>query len=364
MFGPRGTGKTSWLQTHFPLAFRVDFLHEDTFLQLQASPSRLEGLLPSGFKDWVVLDEVQRIPAILNEVHRLIEAKKLRFALTGSSARKLRKQGANLLAGRAITESFFPLTAQELGSDFSLSRSLQTGHLPLAVQSEDPRAFLRSYVATYLREEIMQEGLVRNLGAFARFLEAASFSQAQYLNVSAVAHESSVERKVVEDYFQVLEDLLIGVRLPVFAKRAKRKTTKHPKFFFFDCGVYRAIRPQGPLDSHSEIDGPGLETLVLQELRALNSYLRWDYQIFCWRTAGAAPDEVDFVLYGSRGLHAIEVKRSARITAADLKGLLAFKKEYSLARLMLLYGGTREYSEQGVEILPIEQAVAQFHELF
>ena len=357
-------GKTSWLGENYPGALRFDLLSDEIYLALKSDPGRLAAQIPPGHKDWIILDEVQRVPEVLNEVHRLIESRKLKFVLTGSSARKLRRGGANLLAGRAYTEHMYPLTAKEMGAAFDLQRALRFGCLPGAVNGESPEAFLKSYVSTYLREEVQQEGLTRNVAAFARFLEAASFSQAQPLSISAVSRECAVERKVVEDYFQILEDLLIAVRLPVFTRKAKRKLATHPKFLYFDAGVYRAVRPRGPLDAEAEIDGPALETLVFQELRALNSYLRWDYSIFTWRTSIAPILEVDLVLYGERGLHAIEVKRSDRVRPEDLRGLKAFKKDYAPAKLWLYYLGNRRYHEDGVEILPLRECIGSFDELF
>ena len=191
-----------------------------------------------------------------------------------------------------------PLTCVELADDFDLRHSLQYGQLPSVYIDNDPRAFLSTYVKTYLREEVLQEGLTRNLGAFARFLEAVSFSQGMPLNISNVARECHVERKVVEDYVTILEDLLVAVRLPSFQKRAKRRVVTHPKFFFFDAGVYRAIRPRGPLDAPEEIDGPALETLLMQELRAHVAYRDLGYELFYWRTSAGV--EVDLVLCGDQ----------------------------------------------------------------
>jgi len=219
------------------------------------------------------------VPELLNEVHRLIEGRKARFVLTGSSARKLRGKGINLLGGRALTYQLFPLTAVELGTDFNLKRSVEFGHLPVACTEKEPQPYLESYVKTYLREEVQQEGLTRNLGAFARFLETASLSQTGQLNISEVARDSSVERKVVENYFHILEDLLLAQRLPVFTKRAGRRIVQHPKFYIFDAGVYRTIRPKGPLDGPEEIRGSALETLVYQELRANRSHFIHNVQV-------------------------------------------------------------------------------------
>lgn len=361
LFGPRGTGKTTWVKSSLPGAVYLDLLESGLFNDLAASPQRLEGFLPPRRDGWVVIDEVQRIPELLNEVHRLIEARACRFVLTGSSARKLRRGGTNLLAGRALTHSMHPLTALELGGDFDLQRSLEAGQLPSVHVERDPKAYLESYVQSYLREEIQQEGLVRSLGPFARFLEAASFSQASVLNISSVARDCGVERKVVESYFSILEDLLIAARVPVFAKKAKRRICAHPKFFFFDAGVYRTIRPKGPLDKPEQIEGHALETLVFQELRALNDCLRMGYSLHYWRTSDGR--EVDFVLYGERGILAIEVKRAARLSPSDFSGLDAFLTDYPMAKAFMLYGGGRRRREGSVELVPLQDALPRLPEL-
>jgi len=354
LFGPRGTGKTTWLKTTLKDSVYLDLLDASVHNSLFAYPNRLENYIPVDFNNWVVIDEIQRSPDLLNEVHRLIEARKLRFVLTGSSARTIRRKGTNLLAGRASTYTMFPLTAKELKADFELDRALERGLLPTAYIEDDFEEYLASYIQTYLREEVLHEGLTRNLGAFARFLEAASFSQGAPLNMSAVARECGVDRKVVENYFGILEDLLIGVRLPVFKKRAERRLTQHPKFYFFDAGVYRALRPRGPLDRPEEIDGATLETLVFQELRAINAIQKTGYDLYYWRTARQI--EVDFVLYGKSGLIGIEVKRSSKLRGSDFRGLKAFMKDYPMARAVMLYGGHRVMTEGGsIEIVPVDE---------
>ena len=352
LFGPRGIGKTTWLKAQFPDALYFDLLDSAVYNDLLAQPRRLGDMIPATWNKQVVLDEVQRIPALLHEVHRLIESRNINFALTGSSARKLVRKDVNLLAGRALTSFMHPLTVEELGKDFSLAHALQYGHLPSTFKEHDPVQYLKSYVTTYLREEVQQEGLTRNLAAFSRFLETASFSQAQILSISAIARECAVNRKVAEHYFFILEDLLIAKRIPVFTKKAKRRTVAHPKFYFFDVGVYRALRPRGPLDAPEHIDGPALETLVMQELMAMNDYHRWGYSIYFWRTAGG--HEVDIVLYGERGIVALEVKRGDRVTAENLGGLSAFLQEYPMAQAYFLHGGTREGWEKNIRILPVE----------
>lgn len=361
LFGPRGTGKTTWLKAQFPKALYFDLLDAEVYNDFIARPNQLSRMIPEGWDDWVILDEVQRVPALLHEVHRLIEARQLSFALTGSSTRKLVRGEANLLAGRALTSFMYPLTAEELGDDFSLRHAMSYGHLPSTFIEGDPKRYLEAYVTTYLREEVQQEGLTRNLGAFSRFLEAASFSQGQLLSISGIARECSVHRKIAEHYFSILEDLLLAERIPVFTKKAKRRLVAHRKFYFFDAGIYRTLRPHGPLDTSEDIDGASLETVVFQELRAINHYYQHGYQIFFWRTAGGL--EVDFVLYGPRGIIAIEVKRSARVTTAMFKGLASFLEEYPLARAYLLYGGDRERWEGKIRLLPVEKFLKQTNEI-
>ena len=281
--------------------------------------------------------------------------------MTGSSARKLRRRGVNLLAGRALTRFMHPLTAGELGRDFDLKRALRYGCLPFACTDPEPESYLKSYVTTYLREEVQQEGFARNLAAFARFLEAASFSQGSVLNIAAVARESAISPKVAEDYFSILEDLLIGVRLPIFTKRAKRRLAAHPKFYLFDAGVFHAIRPRGPLDAAEEIRGAALETLFLQQLRAVNDYLGLGYALHYWRTATG--DEVDFVLYGPRGLVAFEVKMMPRARPDDLRGLRRLREDYPQAKAFFVYTGSRRWHEGGVEIVPAVDAVRSLGDL-
>ena len=357
LFGPRGTGKTSWLKQNFPGALYFDLLEFDNFRTLMNNPQALESMIPVNYTNWIIIDEVQKVPILLDEVQRLIEKCRYRFILTGSSARKLKASGVNLLAGRALTYKMFPLTASELKQDFNFKRSLLYGHLPQAYGLKNPTRFLKSYVETYLKEEIQQESLTRNLPAFSRFLEAASFSQGSPLNVSGVARECGVNRKVVEEYFSILRDTLISFEIPVFTKRAKRDLLSSVKFYFFDAGVYRTIRPQGPLDSASEIDGATLETLILQELLACISYDELDFSLYYWHTRQHV--EVDFILYGRRGLIAIEVKRANKFRPEDLKGLKLFKEDYPMARAYLVYCGIKEVHYDGIDIVPAHLFLGQ-----
>jgi predicted AAA+ superfamily ATPase len=351
LFGHRGTGKTYWVKTHLARAVYIDLLDTEVYTLLLANPHRLLEFIPKDHQDWIVIDEVQRLPALLNEVHRLIEQERYAFVLTGSSARSLRKKGVNLLAGRALIYSMHPLTAQELGDQFELNHTLLYGLLPSILSEPDPKAYLKSYVHTYLREEVLQEGLTRNLSAFTRFLEVASFSQGQVLNMSVIAKDVGINQKNIANYFDMLDDLLLGIRLPIFTKRSKRQTIQHPKFYFFDVGVYQVLRPRGFIDTQAEIDGPGLETLFLQSVRAINDYYELEYQLYYWRTLSGL--EVDFVLNGPRGFYAFEIKRSQTVSQSDAKALRAFKQDFPDATLYLIYGGSRSYNFDDVRVLPM-----------
>lgn len=233
--------------------------------------------------------------------------------------------------------------------------------MPSVYTEADPKKYLEAYIRTYLEEEIRQEGLTRNLSAFARFLEAATFFQGSVLNISSVARECHVERKVVESYFSILEDLMIGYRIPVFSKKAKRRLVAHPKFYFFDVGVYRTLRPMGPLDAPEEVDRIALETLFLQELIALNSTLDLNYKIFYWRTSNGR--EVDFVLYGPKGMLSFEIKKSSRITSVMLGGLKSFLADYPMAKAYFVYAGDRRMYDDKIEIVPVSEALKNLRAL-
>jgi uncharacterized protein len=357
LFGPRGTGKTSWLKSHLPQALYLDLLDFNLYNSLSTNPGRLENLIPKNYQDWIIIDEVQRVPELLNEVHRLIEGQKFRFILTGSSARTLRRHGVNLLAGRALRYHMHPLIAQEMGDKFDFYHALQYGLLPMAATQEDPKKYLESYVQTYLREEVLQEGLTRNISSFARFLEIASFSQGSTVNVSEISRELGINRITVATYFDILEDLLLAIRISVFSQRAKRKMIAHDRFYFFDTGVYRIVRPMGPLDSPAEIDGAALETLFLQSLSAINDYKELGYTIHFWRTLTGL--EVDFVIYGPRGLHAFEIKRTNKISNKMLKGLREFGQDYPEAKLHFLFFGSRKEYHDEITAIPFEEALKE-----
>ena len=358
LLGPRGVGKSWFVSNKYKNALFFDLLHFETYTKFLTSPHLISDYIPSSFKGWVIIDEIQKNPNLLNEVHRLIEKRKLKFILTGSSARKLKSKNVNLLAGRALTEYMHPLTAEELKSDFHLKKSLAYGHLPMAYQSKNPKKFLSSYIHTYLKEEIHQESLTRSLPNFSRFLSTACFSQGAILNITNISRECSVHRKVVESYFSILRDTLLSYELKPFTKRSKRKLIQSVKFYFFDVGVFQALRSKGPLDSTTEKKGTALETLVLQEIIAQNNYKNLEYEVFYWRTQNHKY-EVDFILYGERGLKAVEVKLSNTIQSQDCKGLLEFLKDYPKAKPFLLYTGKKSYTLKDIHIVPVEKFLKQ-----
>lgn len=358
LLGPRGTGKTLWTKHQYPHALRIDLLDPENLRSFAARPERLiEVVEANPRRAQVIIDEIQKLPALLEVVHLLIERRTgHQFVLTGSSARKLRRQGVNLLGGRAVQKTLHPYVAAELGSRFSLAKALRQGLLPLVWAADDPGATLKAYSGLYLREEVQMEGLVRNVGSFARFIEAISFSHASVLNLSNVARECQVNRKTVEGYLEILEDLLLGFRLAVFNQRAKRELATHPKFYFFDAGVFRVNRPAGPLDAPSELDGLAFEGLVAQHLRAWCDYSAGRNQLHYWQTRSQV--EVDFVVYGESGLHAIEVKNTSHVRAEDLRGLKSFAEDYPQSHLYFVYRGKERLKQAGVLCLPGEEFLA------
>jgi predicted AAA+ superfamily ATPase len=364
LFGPRGTGKSSIIKKQFTDSDYIDLLDSGVYLDLLARPDRLKNYINSPEKP-IIIDEIQRIPELLNEVHRLIENNNYNFILTGSSPRKLKKSEANLLAGRALKYNLFPLTAVELGEDFKLEMALEFGMLPSLYDPEkselDPNKYLESYVEVYLREEVMQEGLVRDLQDFTRFLEVASFSQGQQLNLSELARESAVSRKLADSYFSILKDLLLAYELPVFTKKAKRKLVSQTKFYYFDCGVYNTLRPRGVLDRGLGDVGVMIESLVMQELVATNSYYEMGFDLYYWRTRSGV--EVDFVLYGDKGFVAIEVKSKKQIFEKDLRNLKEFAEDYPQARLIVVYQGEKKLKFGNIDVLPMDHFLTNLPEL-
>lgn len=352
VFGPRGTGKSTWLKARIPDATYLDLLDPQLHRELQAYPERLRDHIRVGSNPrTVIIDEIPLAPGILPVVHAMLEQPDPpRFIMTGSSARKLRRNGTNLLGGRALQRYMHPFMAAELPR-FHLETALVNGLIPLVVASESTREVLQAYINLYVDEEVRTEALTRNVDAFLRFLEAMSFSHASLLNVSNVARTCHVQRKVVQSYISILSDLLLSFTLPVFERRAKRATVVHSKFYFFDTGLFRTLRPTGPIDRPEEIGGLALEGLVAQHLRAWSDYRSDESDIYFWRTR--AGSEIDFVVYGGVDFTALEVKNASSIQAADVRALQTFVSDYPEASTVLLYRGESTMTVRDVMCIPV-----------
>jgi uncharacterized protein len=355
LFGPRGTGKTTWLRQQFPQAHWFDLLRTDEYLPLLRDPAffrrRVEAM-PAG--QWVVVDEVQKLPRLLDEVQVLITSLpgRHRFALSGSSARKLKRLDANLLAGRVIRREFFPFTAAETGFEIPPERLLRYGCLPdVITQPEHAVDILEAYVTTYLREEIQQEALARNLDSFARFLEVAAIMNGQVVNTAGIARDAAVARPTVQRFFEALIDTLIAIWVRPWQPRLKVREAAHPKFYFFDPGVVRALagRVRDPLGSEER--GALLETLVLHELRAHMSIANTGGEIRYWRTPAGV--EVDFVWTRGRRAFGFEVKSGNVWRSQQSKALKELVAAGSLARAYGIYLGREVLKDGPVEILPL-----------
>lgn len=354
LFGARGTGKSTWARQYYKHAKIIDLLEPDQFRNYVSFPEHLHELvLANPTTSIFIIDEVQKVPEILSVVHSLIEKnRRLQFILTGSSARKLKRQGVDLLAGRAQLKHMYPFMASELKNLFNLEKSLKHGMLPLVTASIDPIGDLKTYISLYMKEEVQMEGLVRDVGQFGRCLTAMSFSQASIINYTNIARECRISSKTVENYVSILTDLLLCFTINVFSKKAKRHLTTHPKFYYFDAGVYVAIRPSGPLDKPEEISGLAIETLVAQHLLAWINYSEKDGELFFWRTKSGL--EVDFIIYGEIGFYALEVKNSKSISPQDLRGLKEFKKDYPESQCIFLYRGKEKLVKNGVLCHPLD----------
>jgi len=356
LFGTRGVGKSTWARARFPDAHRIDLLDEGLYQSLLADPSLFAGMLrtrPEGSR--IVVDEVQRIPGLLNEVHRFIEERGLLFALLGSSARKLKTAGTNLLAGRALWKTMFPLLPEELGSDFDLEKALRFGTIPLIWQADDPQRTLEAYVQLYLREEIKAEALVRSLPGFVRFLPIAGLFHGQAVNVSSIARDAGTARTTVAGYLEILEDTLLAWRLPAFEARLRVRERKHPKLYWTDPGLARAVKRQlGP--PIAEERGSLLEGWILTVLRAYAEERQLYEEIFYWAPAQSRQTEVDFLLRRGGEIVAVEVKSKRRFTRELLSGLLAVADLDGLVRRILVYDGHRELvTQEGVEVWSVRR---------
>lgn len=354
LFGLRGVGKSTWIRELLPEARRFDLLDEALYQSLLTDPALFAGELRAVEPEsWIVVDEVQRLPALLNEVHRFIEDRRLRFALLGSSARKLRSAGVNLLAGRALWREMFPLTPEELGGEFDLDRTLALGALPLVLDSETPEETLAAYVQLYLREEIKGEALVRNLPGFARFLPVAALYHGQVVNVASTARDAGVARTTVQGYLEILEDTLLVKRLPAYEARLRVRERKRPKLYWMDPGVVRGVkRVRGP--ATAEETGTLLEGWVHTLLRTYMAERELGDELAYWAPAESRQVEVDFLLRRGRELCALEVKSSRRLHARHLAGLRAIAPLPELRRRILVYRGERPIrTEDGIEAWPV-----------
>ena len=345
LLGPRQTGKSHLLQRALPQARVYDLLNHGVYLDLSARPSRLEEELTPDDK-LIVIDEIQRLPGLLNEVHRLIEKRGIRFLLTGSSARKLRGGGVNLLGGRARVRHLHPLCFRELGAHFDLARALRNGLLPAIYFSDDPKADLEAYSGAYLQQEIVAEGVTRNVPAFSRFLRVAAQCNGTVVNFTAVANDAQVPRTTIYEYFDILRDTLLLEEVPAWRASRTRKPLVSSKYYFFDVGVVGQL--QGRLfQSGTPEFGHALETYVAHELFCYRDYVSAE-PVHHWRSASGF--EVDFML----GEHtAIEVKAKESIGGHDLRSLHAIKEERRIKRYLCICLEKRARKVEGIEILPL-----------
>jgi predicted AAA+ superfamily ATPase len=353
LWGPRQAGKSTLLRKAYPGARWIDLLKADEFRRYAARPERLREEIdaePPDPRRQVVIDEIQKVPALLDEVHWLIENRQLSFALCGSSARKVRRGAANLLGGRAVRYELLGLTAGEIGREFDLDRMLNHGYLPRIYESDRPRRLLAAYVADYLKEEIAAEAWVRSLPVFSTFLDAAALSDAEIVNFSSIGRECGVSSHTVRSHFSILEDTLLGRWLPAYRKRPKRRVIGAPKFYFSDVGVVNHLSRRGDLQPGSELYGKAFENWVMHELSAFVRYREVDGELSYWRLASGV--EVDFVLGDMR--LAIEAKSSERVTSDHLAGLRSLVQDHPRVRrrIVVCREPRARRTEDGIEILP------------
>ena len=346
LFGPRQTGKTTLLSASFPEARVYDLLDSDDYEKLLRRPKILEEECPDP-RQLIVIDEIQKIPRLLDEVQRLITKKNMRFLLTGSSSRKIKRGGANLLAGRAWEAQLFPLTWSEI-DDFDLIKYLNRGGLPQVYLSARPDEELKSYVSTYLREEIQSEALTRNIQAFAHFLDAISLSNGYEINYEQLASDCQVSPSTLKNYLQILEDTLLGFRLPAFTKTKKRKPIARSKHFLFDIGVTNKLCHRGEIKAKSDLFGRCFEHFIILEVRAFLSYTRSDLEMTYWRTTSQF--EVDLIIGQQL---AIELKATEMVHDRHLKGLRALKEEQLVKRYIVVsLDRTPRLTDDGIQIVP------------
>ena len=363
LFGPRGTGKSVWLDQRLGhAALSLNLLKSGEYLRYKRDPSLLaqEVAALRNRKAWIIIDEVQKLPELLDEVHALLFEGRhdYRFALSGSSARKLKRSHANMLAGRALSKRMFPLSMLEIGEDFRLQDILRYGQLPLSVTSAasmEKIEFLDAYVETYLKEEIQQEALVRNLDSFYRFLSVTALMNGQILNITNVARDVGVARSTVQGYFSILEDTLLGWYLPAYRNKAKVKEVAHAKFYLFDCGVQRALAGLHRDKPSATETGVLFETFILNEFRALNSWRSHGAQFFYWRTESG--NEVDLIWKRGRQAVGFEIKSSGTWKARFNRGLNVLLQSGDIRQAFGVYRGERVLKVGDVTVLPYEKAI-------
>lgn len=354
----RGVGKSTWAAEHFSEAVRVDLLRESVFQSHLANANLFrETLAPLPRGSWVVVDEVQRLPSLLNEVHSLVEEKRLRFLLLGSSARKLRRAGVNLLGGRALRTHLDPLLPTELGTDFSLEGTLRHGSLPLVLNASNRESQLDAYVEMYLKEEIHAEALVRNLPGFSRFLKVAGLFHGQVLSVETLARDAGVARTTIQGFLDILEDTLVARRLPAFEGRLRVKEKRHPKLYWLDSGLVRAARRHtGPIGVDER--GALFEGLLAQWLWSYQNLGWLDFDdLWYWGVGGTKQVEVDFLLERRGEFVAIEAKAVERLRPEHLSGLKAIETLKGLRRRILVYLGDETRLADGIEMIPVSHFI-------
>lgn len=348
LWGARQTGKSTLLRKLYPDSLWFDLLLTDVFERFQRNPSQLrEIIMASQPVEPVVIDEIQKIPALLDEIHWLIENTQTRFILSGSSPRKIIRSQANLLGGRALRYELFPLVSAEI-PDFDLLKALNNGLLPRHYLSDNPQKMISAYIGNYLRDEILAEAQIRNISSFSRFLEIAAFSNGEMVNYTNIASECGVSAPTIKEYFQILQDTLTGRFLPSFQKRPKRRVIRAPKFYFFDVGIVSYLLKRGRIEQGSEMYGNAFEHFIYQEIVAHSHYSGGQYPLYYWRTASQI--EIDFVL----GDHevAIEVKSTSNANPRHAKGLKQFAEEYIVKKLLLVTNDLYPRQMGNVLVLP------------
>ncbi len=349
LFGPRSTGKTTLIRQEIgDDALTINLLKTKFFLPLSQNPGLLQSLIDAQQKKLIVIDEVQKIPELLDEVHDLIEEKGYRFLLTGSSARKLKRHHANMLGGRASQAALFPLTWFEIQNQtaFDLDRVLRYGSLPRVYLAETPDEELFAYVDLYLKEEIQAEALVRNLPSFTRFLKLAALASSEQINYANIASDVGLSAKTIREYYEILEDTLLGFQLPVWKSGKKRKVSVTAKYYLFDCGVIHTLTGTKSIDRNSDLYGRSFEHFLIQEVRAYQSYFRRRWDLTYWRTLQG--DEVDLVVDESM---AIEIKATQHVTPKDLRGLHKIREETDFKDLILVSHDPLDRVVEGVTCL-------------